>query len=461
MDNVLTWVNRLRLWCPVTALSVEVVKFDTQALIHPEIDGVQYQQGTLFGYELKQYLLEKWGRHCAYCQRTDRPLQIEHMVPKSRGGSDRVTNLTLACGPCNQAKGTQTAEEYGFPQLQAQAQRPLRGAAAVNTTRKLLYEQLQATGLPVETGTGGMTQYHRVQRGLPKEHWIDAAVVGPSTPEALSLKGIYPWLITATGRQSRQMCNVDGHGFPRSKPKSRSVVQGFRTGDMVKAVCPACLKSAGTHVGRVVIRARGSFDVTTAHGRVKDIPARYCRSLHHADGYRYHQGVAALPLMAQSQRHPRRYVTPEHIAQFGAFLDHYDRGGKSPSTQGNSTAPMLPRTKQEAYRLLRQLAPAGSIIQVSEPHIFGERDRLLSFAVVCSNERLQDINALASRIFDMPLEEVPERPGVYAARARDTGKHPGGSFVATLSFKLYRRPDALRYRSDTSEARKEEKGILS
>lgn len=131
------------------------------------------------------------------------------------------------------------------------------------------------------------------------------------------------------------------------------------------------------------------------------------------------------------------------------------------TAQANTTL-TIPRTKKEAYQQLRQLAPAGSIIQVSEPRIFGERDRLLSFAVVCSNERLQDINALASRIFDMPVEEVSEQPGVYAVRARDTGKQPGGSFVATLSFKLYRRPDAFRYRLDTSnQPAKEEKGTPS
>jgi len=107
------------------------------------------------------------------------------------------------------------------------------------------------------------------------------------------------------------------------------------------------------------------------------------------------------------------------------------------------SAATLPRTKKEAYRLLRQLAHVGSIIEVSEPHIFGERDRLLSFALVGPDGRLQDINALASRIFEMPLEEVPEQPGVYAVRAKDTGKHPGGSFVATLSFKLYRRPSVI------------------
>src|ERR1051326_3889987 len=68
VTNVLTWVARLTRLCPLGALSQELVKFDTQALQHPEISGVEYQQGTLAGYELREYLLEKWKRRCAYCQ---------------------------------------------------------------------------------------------------------------------------------------------------------------------------------------------------------------------------------------------------------------------------------------------------------------------------------------------------------------------------------------------------------
>ena len=56
---------------------------------------------------------------------TDVPLQIEHLTPRARGGSNRVSNLTLACEPCNVKKGTQTAAEFGFPDLQAQAKLPL------------------------------------------------------------------------------------------------------------------------------------------------------------------------------------------------------------------------------------------------------------------------------------------------------------------------------------------------
>ena len=65
--NVLTWVNRLRRLCPIAAISMELVRFDPQAMEHPEIEGCQYQQGTLAGYELREYLLDKWARTCAYC----------------------------------------------------------------------------------------------------------------------------------------------------------------------------------------------------------------------------------------------------------------------------------------------------------------------------------------------------------------------------------------------------------
>ena len=67
----------------------------------------------------------------------------------------------LACEACNTAKGTRTAEEFGYPHLMAQAKLPLKGAAMMNATRWELYRELQATGLPVEVGTGGQTSYNR------------------------------------------------------------------------------------------------------------------------------------------------------------------------------------------------------------------------------------------------------------------------------------------------------------
>src|SRR5712664_2714652 len=106
ISTIVTWVERLRRLAPITAISQELVRFDLQSLEHPEISGIEYQQGTLQGYEVRAYLLEKWERHCSYCDKTDIPLQVEHIQPRAKHGGNRLGNLCLACEPCNLAKGT-------------------------------------------------------------------------------------------------------------------------------------------------------------------------------------------------------------------------------------------------------------------------------------------------------------------------------------------------------------------
>ena len=164
--QVETWVRRIRKLCPVAAISQELVRFDLQQMPNPEISGVEYQKGELFGFEVKEYLLTKWGRKCAYCGVKNVPFEIEHILAKSRGGSNRVSNLCLSCHSCNQAKGNKPVEEFlrrkpeVLKRVLAQAKAPLKDAAAVNATRWELYRKLQATGLPVEVGSGGRTKFN-------------------------------------------------------------------------------------------------------------------------------------------------------------------------------------------------------------------------------------------------------------------------------------------------------------
>jgi 5-methylcytosine-specific restriction endonuclease McrA len=298
--NVLTWVKRLMRLCPILAISQEVVRFDLQALEQPEISGTEYQYGTLAGYEVREYLLDKWNRACSYCGVKDIPLQIEHIHPRAKGGSNRVSNLCLACDSCNQAKGTQDiavflAEKPELLQrILAQVKAPLKDAAAVNTTRWEVYRRLQSLGLPIECGTGGRTKFNRVRRGLVKAHWLDAACVGASTPETLQIQAVVPLLITANGHGCRQKCLMNALGFPRSQPKGAKKVKGFQTGDMVRAVVTTGPK-VGTYIGRVAIRSRGSFNIATARGTIKDISHRFCTALHHCDGYSYQKGARAIP----------------------------------------------------------------------------------------------------------------------------------------------------------------------
>ena len=292
VDTTMAWVKRLQRWAPVTAISSELVRFDMQAMQNPEISGVVYQQGELQGFEVKEYLLEKWGHKCAYCDATQVPLQVEHIHPKARGGSNRVSNLTLACGPCNQAKDARLIEDFlthdpaRLARILAQAKRPLKDAAAVNATRRALANALKATGLPVELTTGGCTKFNRHQLEIPKTHALDAVCVG-------EVNAVTGWqrptlVVKCTGRGSYQRTRLDKFGFPRGYLTRIKKVKGFQTGDLVRADVPQG-KKAGVHRGRVAVRATGSFNIQTGTEVVQGISHRYCQVLQRADGYGYSQ----------------------------------------------------------------------------------------------------------------------------------------------------------------------------
>jgi hypothetical protein len=292
VDTCMTWVRRMMRYAPVSALSTELVRFDMQAMENPGIGGVQYQRGSLAGYEVREYLLEKWNRQCAYCDARDVPLQIEHIHPRALGGSNCISNLALACSCCNQKKGVQSVGTFlarqpqRLARIQAQAKRPLKDAAAVNATRWALVNALKTTGLVVETASGGRTKFNRETLCIPKTHALDAACVG----NAASVTNWHrPTLqLKCTGRGSYQRTRLDRFGFPRGYLMRQKSVHGFATGDRVKAVVPAG-KKAGTYTGRVAIRATGHFNIQTQDGLIQGVSHRHCTVVQRGDGYGYNQ----------------------------------------------------------------------------------------------------------------------------------------------------------------------------
>lgn len=288
VNQTINCVTKMRKLLPITAISTEHVKFDTQLIQDPNINGVEYQQGELAGYEVKEYLLEKWNRKCAYCGKENVPLEIEHIIPKSRGGTNRISNLTLACHECNQKKGNMTAAEFGYPDIQKQAKQSLKDAAMMNATRWALYNSLKEFGLPVECGTGARTKKQRIAHKLPKEHYYDACCVGASTPDNIAIVTAYVSIWSAIGRGSRQMCNTDKYGFPTSHRKNQKQYFGFQTGDIVKANIPKG-KYQGEVRGRVAVRASGYFDVKDSTGKriCRGVSWRYMHILQRNSGWQY------------------------------------------------------------------------------------------------------------------------------------------------------------------------------
>lgn len=290
VDTVSSIIKKLIRLAPISRLAMELARFDMQSLQNPEITGVEYQQGTLFGYEVREYLLAKWHRACAYCDKVNVPLQIEHIQPKSKGGSNRVSNLTLACECCNLKKDAKSVSEFlqhdplRLKRLLSQAKVPLKDAAAVNSTRWALFSWLKTFGLPVETASGGRTKYNRTQNQIPKAHSLDAACVGKV--ETVLNWNIPTIVIKCMGRGRYQRTLLNQYGFPRAYLPRGKGVKGFQTGDMVKAIVTKG-KKIGTHVGRVAVRSSGYFNITTKDGTEQGISYKACTIISRNDGYEY------------------------------------------------------------------------------------------------------------------------------------------------------------------------------
>ena len=142
------------------------------------------------------------------------------------------------------------------------------------------------------TGTGGRTKFNRTINGLPKSNTLDALSVG----EAAGIVA-YPARVhvaKSTGRGSYGRTASDKYGFPRLRYTRAKQHFGFTTGDLVRAAVPQGTK-AGTYVGRVAVRATGSFNITTTAGVVQGLHHRFFLPIQRVDGWQHHVSAEAIP----------------------------------------------------------------------------------------------------------------------------------------------------------------------
>lgn len=297
INNLGIWRDRLMCYTPITNIVCETARFDTQKLDNPEISGIEYQQGELLGYEIREYLLEKFNRTCVYCGKKNVPLEIEHVVPKSKGGTNRVSNLVIACHGCNQAKSNLSVEQFlkGKPEvlkrLKTQLKKSLKDAAAINVIRYAIGDVLKNSGLPTTFWSGARTKKNRIFQEYRKDHWIDAACVGETGSSVSLIDGLI-LNIKAMGRGQRQVVRVDKYGFPRGKSGRVKRIHGFQTGDLVKLTQPKG-KYIGSYFGRLCgVRNRGDFDIKTPTVKVTSNYKNF-KMLQKGDGYEYQVSSAA------------------------------------------------------------------------------------------------------------------------------------------------------------------------
>lgn len=235
-------IGHLHRYFPIETIIVEVAEFDIQKIKNPDISGKDYQQGTLQGYNIRNYLLEKHSRKCFYCDKEVSTFEVEHMIPKARGGSNRIDNLTLSCHKCNQKKGTLTADEFikrtlpvenaakKLKQL-SKEKRLFKYMAHMNATRWTLYNAINDKYSNVKITYGYVTKYNRIQAGLPKAHHIDAKCITGFAQVPSFDTTVVKMKMRRHNRQLHRATFSKGH--VRKAASLPTVMFGFRLYDIV------------------------------------------------------------------------------------------------------------------------------------------------------------------------------------------------------------------------------------
>lgn len=62
-----------------------------------------------------EYLLKKWDYRCAYCDKYSDNFEVDHIIPKSRKGTEKINNFVLSCHECNSNKSSLYPFQFKFP----------------------------------------------------------------------------------------------------------------------------------------------------------------------------------------------------------------------------------------------------------------------------------------------------------------------------------------------------------
>jgi hypothetical protein len=102
----ITLINKFKQLLPIKEVIVEVGNFDIQKIENPDIIGVQYQRGSMYGYQnMRSFLMTREKGKCQICGKEfikGAGAHIHHIIPRSKGGTDREANLALLHKTCHQ-----------------------------------------------------------------------------------------------------------------------------------------------------------------------------------------------------------------------------------------------------------------------------------------------------------------------------------------------------------------------
>lgn len=162
---------------PITGVVLEVGEFDPQLLQDPTLayHKWNYQRGELYQQEnFKQATRMRDGYKCQCCGKKNCRLEVHHLLPRSRGGSDKLANLITLCTDCHHLAHSSEEQLLAF---QKKFGKKAKGTLNYATQMNILRSMLQKEYPNAEITYGFITKDVRRVFGLEKSHMIDACCI--------------------------------------------------------------------------------------------------------------------------------------------------------------------------------------------------------------------------------------------------------------------------------------------
>ena len=195
-------INQLNKWINITNYWLEDVLIDIRALT----DGYkpykwQYQKSNRLDENIRKAVIFRDGCKCMECGKTNCVLEVHHIKPRRKNGSNTLGNLISLCGKCHQK--TKDKEELFmnkyFSLLNSSDNKNLNYASHVMIGKAWLREQLSSIGV-LNLTTGGDTANKRIDWNIDKTHPNDAICITDLQPDSCDVK---EWIIKPMRRQSK------------------------------------------------------------------------------------------------------------------------------------------------------------------------------------------------------------------------------------------------------------------
>lgn len=232
INNTIMWINKFHSLLPKCKLTIEVGKFDIQKIENPEIEGKEYQQGTMYEYRNRiAYLISREKGKCQFCNKEYKKgdgWRLHHIFGKEK---DRSEDWALLHENCHKEIHQKCLEKT----LQSKKSKSYKESTFMNIIRKRLFNIFPNAKYTY----GNITFQDRIDLGLNKTHYNDAVAISgikqiKENPDSIFFINQFRKkkrsLQEATARKGIKIKNI----LSKRNSKNTKERNGFYLNDMVK-----------------------------------------------------------------------------------------------------------------------------------------------------------------------------------------------------------------------------------